>query len=142
MGIGPREETSADYYLIGDADHDEGGCNTFSKQDADRFVAQSKGRWHIMEIRKVPLVSVNRVMEENFGGAPDFLSTDTEGLDFDILRSLDFDRFRPAIVCAEVLVAAGRVESRIPELMTSKGYSMRGSTWVNAIFVDDRRGTS
>ena len=69
MGIGPREETSADYYLIGDADHDGGDCNTFSKQDADRFVAQSKGRWRIMEIRKVPLVSVNRVMEENFGGA-------------------------------------------------------------------------
>jgi len=142
VGIGPREETSADYYLIGDANHDGGDCNTFSKEDADRFVAQSKGRWRIMEVRKVPLVSVNRVMEENFGGAPDLLSTDTEGLDFDILRSLDFDRFRPAIVCAEVLAAGGRAESRIPELMTTRGYSMRGSTWVNAIFVDDRRGTS
>ena len=87
----------------------------------------------------MPLVSVNRVMEENLR-RPDFLSTDTEGLDFDILRSLDFDRFRPAIVCAEALAASGRVESRIPELMTTRGYSMRGSTWVNAIFVDDRRG--
>jgi len=139
VGIGPGEEAFADYYMIGDADHDGGDCNTFSKQDADRFVAESKGRWRIMEVRKIPLVSVNRVMEERLGGAPDFLSTDTEGLDFDILRSLDFDRFRPAIVCAEVLAEGGRIESRIPELMTSKGYSMRGSTGVNAIFVDDRR---
>jgi FkbM family methyltransferase len=141
-GIGPREETLADYYMIGDADHDGGDCNTFSKADADRFVAESKGRWRILEVRKMPLVSVNRVMEESFGGAPDFLSTDTEGLDLDIVRSLDFDRFRPAIICAEVLAEAGRIESRIPELMTSRGYSMRGSTGVNAIFVDDRRPRS
>jgi FkbM family methyltransferase len=135
VGIGPSKETAADYYLLGDANGNLDQLNTFSKEEADRVIALGGGR-RIRKIIKMPLVSINTVMEEHFQGAADFVSTDTEGLDLDILKSLDFDRFRPPVVCAEAGASSDGI--KIIELMRSKGYSVRGSTFVNTIFVDDR----
>jgi hypothetical protein len=57
----------------------------------------------------MPLLNINTLMQENLGGAPNFLSIDTEGLDLGILR-----------------------------LLETNHYSARGATFVNTIFVDDR----
>jgi hypothetical protein len=138
IGIGPRDEI-ADYYLIGDDTHDGGDCNTFSKEQAERFVEESNGRWRILEVRKVPLVNINRVIAEQFGGALDLLSSDTEGYDIEILRSLDFTRFRPAVVCVEVNAPGNSDGSEITKLLHSNGYRTVGCTFVNTVFVDDRR---
>jgi hypothetical protein len=85
------------------------------------------------------LVNVNKIMEEHFHGAPSIVSIDTEGLDLEILKSLDFDRYRPPIICAETLVLnSTKIDSRILDLMQSKNYSVRGGTFVNSIFVDNQ----
>ncbi len=135
VGIGAREAAAADYYLLADASHDLDQLNTFSKQEADRIVALGGGR-RIKQIIKMPLVSINKIMEDHFQGAPDFISTDTEGLDLEILGSLDFGRFRPSVICVEAGASSDGI--KISELMRSKGYSVRGSTFVNTIFVDNR----
>jgi hypothetical protein len=60
-------------------------------------------------------------------------------MDLAILRSLAFDRSRPAVVCAETLVfGTDRVETGIIDLMAAKGYVVRGGTFVNTICVDGR----
>jgi FkbM family methyltransferase len=135
-GIGTMDADSADYYVIGGSS--DGTWNTFSREDAERAVANRPGTAWIERIEKKPLIRINRVMEEYFlDGAPDFLSIDIEGLDYDVLASLDFDRWRPMIVCAEtILVGSSRIETRTIDLMRSKGYEVRGSTWANTIFVD------
>jgi FkbM family methyltransferase len=135
VGIGSSDQTSADYYILADANGDLNHLNTFSKEEADRIVALGGGR-RISRIAKMPLVNINRVMHERFHGAPDFVSIDTEGLDLDILKSLDFNRFRPAVVCAEA--GPSPEGMKIIELMGSKGYSIKGYTFVNTIFVDER----
>ena len=113
--------------------------NTFSREQADAVVAKFQGQRRIEKVLKMPLVNINRIIADHFGGkAPDFVSVDTEGLDFDILRSLDFDRFRPPVICSETLAVDSKVDTKLIDMMRSKGYSVRGSTWVNAIFVDDR----
>ena len=43
-------------------------------------------------------LNINVLIGEYFHKAPDLISIDTEGLDLDILKSLDFNRFRPPIV--------------------------------------------
>jgi len=134
-GIG-ASDGEADYYVMSGRFGEDGTLNTFSKAQADSLVAS--GEWRIGRILKMRLWNINRVMQEHFGGAPDFISIDTEGLDLEILSSLDFGRYRPAVICAEVLTARNGVENRIGELMRSQGYSTRGSTFVNSIFVDDR----
>jgi FkbM family methyltransferase len=137
-GIGVGGAKELDYYMFGDGG--EIYLNTCSKQQADDVTARSGGRLRVEKVIKVPLVGINEVISKHLHGAPDFLSVDTEGLDFDILKSLDFDRFRPAVVCVETLVVGTtRVESQIPELLTSRGYDVRGGTFVNTIFVDRKR---
>jgi hypothetical protein len=84
---------------------------------------------------------VNKVLEQYFpdtgnGAGPDLFSVDTEGFDLTILKSLDFGRFRPRVICAETVADAGEMEHEIVELMKSKNYDVRGGTWVNTVFVD------
>jgi FkbM family methyltransferase len=133
-GIGPDlEDTLADYFIL----KGDGQLNTFSKDQVDEIVAKY-GPNVVAGVTKVRLINVNKVMAEHFPkGGPDFVSVDTEGLDLDILRSLDTSRFRPKIVCAETLEVDGGASEEIPELMAARGYSARGATYVNTIFVDD-----
>ena len=88
----------------------------------------------------MPLLNINDVMAEHFQGAPTFLSVDTEGLDLAILRSIDYGRFRPAIICAETLVSGTRTNRpRSPSSWRRRGMSPAGGSFVNTIFVDSKR---
>jgi FkbM family methyltransferase len=133
-GIGVTAAREADYYVM---TYD--GLNTFSKEEAEHQAATSQGKVAIREVVKMPLLNINDVMDEHFHGAPAFLSIDTEGLDLAILKSIDYGRFRPGINCAETLISNSR-KSRpeIPEFMATKGYVVRGSSFVNTIFVDSK----
>src|SRR5262249_30592401 len=100
----------------------------------------SGGRVKIQRVIKIPLLDINRVMERHFQeGAPTFLSIDTEGLDLAILKSIDFQRFRPQIICVETLISNTRkTRLEIPEFMAKQGYVVRGSSFVNTIFADSK----
>ncbi len=137
-GVGTTDRDSADFYVIGGPS--AGTWSTFSREDAERAVANGCGTAWIERVEQKPLIRIDRVMEQHFsGGAPDFLSIDIEGLDYDVLASLDFSRWRPKIVCSEtILVGSSLIETRTIDLMRSKGYEVRGSTWANTIFVDGR----
>jgi FkbM family methyltransferase len=132
VGIGVTDAPSADYYVT----HGAGLLNTFSKPEAEAL-KRKYGPDFIERVLPIPLVNVNRVLADHFPhGGPDLLSIDTEGLDLDILRSLDFTRFRPRIICVETLVDDTRlVQADIVTLVTSKHYTVRGGTFVNTIFV-------
>jgi FkbM family methyltransferase len=74
------------------------------------------------KVLPVKTVSLNDLLLENH--APryfDFLSVDTEGSEFPILDSLDFDQWKPRIICVEHnLVDAQRV--KIKNLLDGQGY--------------------
>jgi FkbM family methyltransferase len=136
VGISP-ERTTGTYYVIGGPS--QGSLNTFSKEEATRVQAASGGAHFIEKVIQLPLENINTIMQQQFGGAPNFLSIDTEGFDLDILRSVNFDRYRPDVICVETLeVASDVVNVDILRLLESKRYSARGATFVNTIFVDDR----
>ncbi len=132
-GIGITDVAEADYYVLSD---DE--LNTFEKDQADRLTRETTTK--LVKVVKMPLLNINRVIAEHFGGtAPDFLSIDIEGLDFAVLRTLDFTRFRPKVICAETIVTATmRHNPDTLALMAEKGYELRGMTHPNTLFVDKR----
>lgn len=136
VGVSVDGSTEADYYVL----RDRPQLNTFSREQADRYVAEA-GAGTIEKVVRMPLRAVNEILAEHFADAPpDLVSIDVEGLDLPLLQSLDFARFRPAVVCVETLVY-GTSEQRDPtlELMRSRGYAVRASTFVNTIFVDEQR---
>jgi FkbM family methyltransferase len=134
VGIGFDDRTQADYYMVSGS-----LMNTFSKQEIEAIAAKLGHRNFIEKVITMPLVNINRVIAEHFPKAPDFISIDTEGLDLDILRSLDFDRYRPPVLCAETIVAGTtNQETKVLDLMHAKGYTVRGETFLNTIFIDNR----
>jgi hypothetical protein len=134
-GIGIGKPGVADYYVMS-----EPSWSTFDKAEAEHQTRATGGKVKIREVRKMPLLDVNDVMAEHFRGrAPTFLSVDAEGWHFAILKSIDFERFRPPLICVETLVSAeSRTLAEIPALMTAKGYVARGGSFVNTIFVDGK----
>jgi FkbM family methyltransferase len=139
-GIGFTAQAEADFYIIGGSE--DAQLNTFSPEQAQALVTRSNGRYRIERVIKIPLLSINELMRKHWNGPPNLLSLDTEGLDLAILRSLDFERLRPDVVCVETVEAGGlRVTAEIMQLMAQKGYDARGGSFVNTIFVDRRHLT-
>lgn len=133
-GIGVEDVREADFYLMSDP-----SWNTFSKKEADHQVKVTNGKIFIEKVMKMPLLDINRVMKEQFGGAPTYLSIDAEGMHLDLLMAIDYRRYRPVVICVETLVS-GTTETipEIAEFMTSEGYVARGGSFVNGIFVDSK----
>jgi FkbM family methyltransferase len=132
-GIGVSDAKEADYYLM-----NASALNTFSKQEAERIEKETGGKYKIEEVRTIPLLNVNEVMEEHFQGAPAFVSIDTEGLDLEILKTIDFQKYRPKVFCVETLVTnSTRERPEIAEFMKERGYAARGGSIVNTIFLDE-----
>ena len=131
IGIGVTEQKEADYYCMAISQ-----WNTFNKEEAQRRVAVSQIK--IEKVVKMPLVPINNVIEEHFhGNAPDFISIDVEGLDVPIMKTLDFERFRPKVICAETLVALSfNMEPEMTEFLSQHGYEARAVTFPNTIYVD------
>jgi FkbM family methyltransferase len=133
-GIGASAAKEADYYVMSDS-----LLNTFSKEEVEHQEKVSKGRIAIRDVIKMPLLNINDVIAEHFKEAPTFVSIDTEGLDLAILKSLDFSRYRPKVVCAETIVyKTHKTRPEIAQFMESQGYVAQGGSMVNTIFVDSK----
>jgi FkbM family methyltransferase len=133
IGVGVTEETSADFFIM--------SCktlNTFSRHEAERY--QSYGSHKIQTVIKVPLVPINRVIAEHFDVCPNFISIDVEGLDAAIIRSFDFELYRPEVVCVETITySEDKSEEKIIEIiemMAAKNYLVFADTYINTIFID------
>ena len=134
-GVGVTDATEADYYEI------KGNpmLNTFSADWVKRM-QEGKSESVVERVTKMPLININRLIDETLGKAPDVLSTDVEGLDHDIIRSLDLNRFRPGAICTEtVAMHASGDNSEITKYLLSQGYVLRGGSTINTIYVDAKR---
>lgn len=133
VGVAVSDYDEADFYIF-----DISAINTFDKDEAERRAAH--GTYRIKEVVKVPLKNINKIIEENFITFPDFLSIDIEGLDLDVLKSLDFDQFPIPVICVETCTySENHVRPKdysIVEFVTSKGYKVYADTYINTIFVN------
>lgn len=133
-GIGIGEVAEGTLYIF-----PEGytGWNTFSFEEAEKRKVESGISFR--ESPKIQFLPVNDVIATHFETCPDFISIDVEGLDFDILKSLDFEKYRPIVICAETISFStnnrGEKQDEIISFLSSKGYKVYADTYVNTIFV-------
>ncbi len=133
-GIGVEDAVEADYFVIkGNA-----MLNTFSPEQV-AHLQRGQTESVVERVVKMPLININRVIQDHLGKAPDLLSTDVEGLDHAIIRTLDLARFRPAVICAEVVptMKSGRL-SPTTRYLAAKGYVPRGGSVYNTFYLDSR----
>ena len=93
----------------------------FKHSDLYSMPGNTQARIENGKVVKVETISINDVMEKNFNGdAPSYLSIDTEGSEFEILQSLDFEKYQPVVFTIEHNYT--NLQNKIDELMISKGY--------------------
>lgn len=134
LGVSFNDEKEADFYIF-----NAKALNTFSKDDAEH--RQRVGDHKILDIVKVPLETINEIIFKNFDTYPDLISIDIEGLDLDVLNTLDFDKYPVPVICAETCTYSENhikfKNNSIKDLMHTKGYFVYADTYINTIFVNE-----
>jgi len=112
-----------------------------SSLDRDFVLQWRQGAVGEREVVTVPAIRIDELMRRHFADrVPLFLSVDIEGMDLEVLRDLDFTRFRPAVVQAEPSDHhhPGNTEA-IAGFLASAGYLVIARTEVNLIALDAAR---
>jgi hypothetical protein len=79
---------------------DSPALSTFEEAQVEKLLRLGK---IIERTIKVDVVRLDSIIEEYCSGQfPDFLTIDVEGGDFGILNSINFNRFRPKLICVEI----------------------------------------
>lgn len=138
-GIGLTDQAAADFYLF---PNQYNGLSTFSKEEAEHWAhtgMKGLGKVSYEKVIQMPLLAVNDILQKYFTDrAPHILSLDVEGLDLQILQSLDFNRWQPAMICVETLQydsqQNGFKNNSIISFMQEKNYAVYADTWVNTLF--------
>lgn len=137
-GVAFNEQTEADYYVFPEKAH---GLNTFSKADADFWETtgiEDLGKFKVQKIIKTKLININEIVNRHFKSTPNFLSLDVEGLDLQILQSLNFKKTSPEVICVETLcyteTKKEKKNKELIEFLTSKNYFIYADTYINTIF--------
>ena len=81
-------------------------------------------------IKKIPIIGINEIIEENFKGHPTIIDVDIEGMDFELLNHLDTDKYPVEIIMCETLSD----EEKYRIMMNKKGYSKYACIGENTIF--------
>lgn len=89
---------------------------------------------------RIPLLTAYKVSEEYFNGLwPDFLTIDVEGLDAEILNTLEYDKAGLVVICVEIIsystLGRGVKNTELIKFLESKGYLLYADTYLNGIFV-------
>jgi FkbM family methyltransferase len=94
FGVG-KESGFLNFYMV----DEYSGRNSFDHETVATFVEEYP-EFSIREIRELPVMTVSQVLQNRT--IPDFLTIDVEGLDYDILKSIDFERYPFKVICVEV----------------------------------------
>jgi FkbM family methyltransferase len=89
------EKTIKDFYIF-----EEPALNTFDKDLANERSKTQK----LKNVLKVPMAPLASILEENCpkNTKIDLLTIDIEGLDFDILKTNDWSKYQPQLLCVEI----------------------------------------
>ena len=133
LEVGIAESTgSMQYYMF-----NEPALNTFDKKLADE--RDGFGSYKIIETRAVPLLPLRDVLQRHLpnGKVIEFLSVDVEGLDLAVLKSNDWERYRPRVVVAECLKSDLRslLDDPVTRYLSDLEYVPYAKTGNSVIFV-------
>jgi FkbM family methyltransferase len=132
LGISTKAEDLADFYFFKGDYH---AWNTFSKEDA---IKKSKESGLPFYESKVKLETINSIAKQHQFQNVNYLSIDVEGLDLDILKSIDFDILKPELICVETILFSMKnvvlKNHAIVDYMISNGYIVYADTNLNTVF--------
>ena len=132
IGIG-AEKGNADFYVISSPT-----LNTFSKHEAENYIKE--GDYRITNTINTPINSLKNIIDEYSDGQfPHLLNVDAEGIDELIIKSIDYKKSYPLVICIETISFStsgnGVKNTAISDFLLNNGYMLCADTYINTIFV-------
>ncbi|MFH1509264.1 MAG: FkbM family methyltransferase [bacterium] len=111
--------------------------NTFSEEEA---IENEKQGYKIIAKTSVKTKTINEVVKQFMNNIfPEFLSIDTEGFDQTILETIDFDKYRPKVICIESRQFStdgnGSENDYMSRILNKNSYMKFADTYLNSIYV-------
>lgn len=134
-GVGSESGTQ-DFYVF-----DAPSCSTFDRGQADALLA-SPNPPQLLRIIQRPIRRLDAIIEQHHSlvGKAELIKVDVEGRDLDVLRSANWESFRPRVVVVELLGAtaesAPATDAAI--FLKARGYDLRAFLFHTALFVRRR----
>jgi len=123
------------YYVF-----NEPALNTFSKEEADR----KDGYYHYKLQKKIELDTypLSEVLDKFLPEQQeiDFISIDVEGLDFEVIKSNDWNKYRPKMILIESLRSSieRTIDTDLYKYLDSQGYRFEAKTFNTLFFKLDK----
>jgi FkbM family methyltransferase len=131
-GVGAEEGTLT-YYVF-----NEPALNTFSKAEAEK---KNGGDYRILDKIQIPVITLPQLLSRHLpvDTVIDFMTIDTEGLDYEVIASNDWNRYRPAVILIELLNTRLEDLANNPSasLLARHGYRAFAKTCNTFFFVND-----
>jgi len=136
VGIG-KKTGDATFY-----EFEMNSLSTFSKKDKENKI---KVGYKLKKKYKIKIYRLENIMKKFCKKKVDFITIDTEGLDYGVLQSNNWEKFRPKAVCVETgdvwSILSGRFRNNkkkiIDKFMLNKGYKVFYSNDLNTIYVEN-----
>ncbi len=129
-GIGISNEPLT-YYKF-----DEPGLNGFSKKISEDRNKNTK--YKIIETIKLPINTLSNVLDNTISPDQniDFMSIDVEGLDYEVLLSNNWDKYKPLMILIETSVIDNEFENSSPihNFLIEKEYTLVAKTYRTSFY--------
>lgn len=127
-GVG-ADEDEKDFFIMS-----TNVANTFIRSEAEELERRDGNC--IKRVVRVPVRKITNLLNEH-QIHPDFISLDVEGMDLEILKSLNWEWRRPKVICVETIdYFTQKKRTEILEFLACKGYALHADTFINTIFKD------
>jgi FkbM family methyltransferase len=121
------------YYMF-----NEPALNGFLKSVSEKHISQGDGRYRIISEITMETTTLKEILDFYLplGQVIHFLSIDVEGLEMGVLRSNDWDNYKPEVILVEALDTDLEhiFNSELFIFLHSKGYSLLAKTYHTYIF--------
>lgn len=133
LGVGEKEGI-LNYYMF-----NEPALNTFDEDLAKQ--RNGSGEYRLTKTIPIKVMPLREVLNEYLptNTTIDFMTIDCEGMDFEVLRSNDWDKFRPNVLLVEVITAntfAELMSHTINKYLENKGYNVFAKCFNTCIYVE------
>lgn len=130
FGVSNKEETLP-FYIFNEAT-----LNTFDEAQV-KFYTESLGKV-LKDTVKVPTYPLHKILDKYLPPNQhiDFMSIDVEGLDLEVLKTNNWEKYKPEVVLVEEFGASVEeiLSSEIYSFLVSKGYTFISKTFHTNIF--------
>lgn len=132
VGVG-AEKGEFNFYIM-----EEDSLNTFSEEEK---ISLEKMGHKLKEQKIITVLPLNEILKTYFENkAPDLVSIDAEGVDFEIVKSLDYKQYSPKVICVETINytpdGTGSKRTDLCNFIEEAGYFEYANTNINSIFVN------